>query len=106
MPAVTRSQAHLSPRQGDRRRPDRTPLPLTLPMPGYAGFHYDTQHLSPVSAERATECIDAGFIFCSLKSIRMAKIDIWRFSYMLQSLYGFTTPLFNNYSRIESRVTV
>ena len=69
MPAVTRSQAHLPQRQGGRRRPDRTPLPLTLPIPGYAGFRYNTQHLSPVSAERATEGIEAGFMFHSLKSI-------------------------------------
>ena len=70
MPAVTRAQAHLSQRHGDHRRPDRAPLSLPLPMAGYAGLHYDTQQLSPLSAQRATEGIEAGFIFHSLKSIK------------------------------------
>lgn len=54
----------------DNRRPNRTPSSLTLPIPGYAGVRYDLQHLSPVSAGRAAEGIDAGFIFHSLESIR------------------------------------
>lgn len=36
----------------------------------------------------------------------MVKIDISRFSYMFQSLYGFTTLLSNDYSTIESHATV
>ena len=67
---VTRFQAHSS-RGRDRggRRPGRAPLPPALPIPGYTGFRYDTQQLSPVSAERAAEGIEAGFILHSLKSI-------------------------------------
>ncbi len=42
---------------------------LALPIPGYAGLRYDTQHLSPVSAERAAEGIEASFIFHSLASM-------------------------------------
>ena len=42
---------------------------LALPIPGYAGLRYDTQHLSPVSAERAAEGIEANFIFHSLTSM-------------------------------------
>ena len=44
-------------------------LSLALPIPGYAGLRYDTQHLSPVSAERAAEGIEASFIFHSLASM-------------------------------------
>lgn len=51
------------------RRPGRAPFTPTLPIPGYAGFRYDTQHLSPFSAERAAEVIQAGFILHSLKSM-------------------------------------
>ena len=67
---VTRFQTHFSRGRGrGGRRPGRAPLPPALPIPGYAGFRYDTQHLSPVSAERAAEGIEAGFILHSLKSM-------------------------------------
>ena len=76
--STTRSQAHSSqqgpsenPRGRGRgnRRPNRPVLPLTMPIPGYAGFHYDTQHLSPASAGRAAEGIEAGFILHKLRRI-------------------------------------
>ena len=67
---VTRFQTDFSRGRGrGGRRPGRAPLPPALPIPGYAGFRYDTQHLSPVSAERAAEGIEAGFILHSLKSM-------------------------------------
>ena len=67
---VTRFQTPFSRGRGrGSRRPGRAPLPPALPIPGYAGLHYDTRHLSPVSAERAAEGIEAGFILHSLKSM-------------------------------------
>ena len=56
-------------RAQDDRRPDYAPSPLTLPIPGHAGVYYDTQRLSPISAERAAKSIKAGFIFQNLQSI-------------------------------------
>lgn len=53
----------------DDHRPNRTPSSLALPIPEYARVRYDTQRLSPVSARRAAEGIDAGFIFHNLESI-------------------------------------
>lgn len=50
-------------------RPNRPPSSLALPIPEYAGVRYDTQRLSPVSARRAAEGIDAGFICHNLESI-------------------------------------
>lgn len=71
---TTRSQTHLSQQgplrgrgQGDHR-PNRAPSSLALPIPEYARIHYDTQHLSPVSAERAAKGSEASFIYHSLKS--------------------------------------
>ena len=67
---VTRFQTPFSRgRSRGSRRPGRAPLPPALPIPGYAGLHYDTRHLSPVSAERAAEGIEAGFILHSVKSM-------------------------------------
>ena len=76
--STTPSQAHSSqqgpgrnPRgrgQGNRR-PNRPVLPLTQPIPGYAGLRYDTQLLSPASAGRAAEGIEAGFILHKLRRI-------------------------------------
>lgn len=74
----TRFQPHFSQQSSwrvprDRGRGDhrsgRASLPPALPIPGYAGIHYDTQQLSPVSARRAAEGIEAGFIFEGLESI-------------------------------------
>lgn len=71
---TTRSQTHLSQQGplGDRgrrdRRPNRAPSSLALPIPDYTEIHYDTQDLSPVSAERAAEGSEASFIYHSLKS--------------------------------------
>ena len=93
---VTPPQTYVSqqrPREtfrGHDHRPNLTPSSLTLPMLGYAGVRYDIQHLSPVSAGRAAEGIEAGS----------------HFSYISQSLYGFMIPMYNDYRRIESRVTV
>lgn len=56
-------------RAQDDRRPDYAPSPLALPIPGHAGVYYDTQRLSPISAERAAEGIEAGFIFQNLQSM-------------------------------------
>ena len=67
---VTRFPPHFSRGRGrGGRHPRRAPLPPALPIPGYAGFHYDTRHLSPVSAERAAEGIEAGFILHSLENM-------------------------------------
>lgn len=75
---VTPPQTHVSqqgPRESPRgydqnnRRSNRTPSSLILPISGYTKLHYNTQHLSLVSAERAVEGIDASFIFHSLESI-------------------------------------
>ncbi len=74
MPA-TRSQTNFSQqgplRGGGRgdRHPGRAPFLPTLNIPGYAGFYYNTQQLSPISAGRAAEGIEAGFIFHSLESM-------------------------------------
>ena len=48
---------------------DSTLSSLALPISGYAGLRYNTQHLSPVSAERAAEGIEVDFIFHSLTSM-------------------------------------
>lgn len=71
-------QTHIS-QQGSRealrgdgennRQPNRTPSSLPLSIPGYGGLRYDIQHLSPVSAARAVEGIDASFMFHNLESI-------------------------------------
>ena len=68
---VTRFQTHSPQRRAPqvRGRGDRAPSLPTLPIPGYAGVHYDTQHLSPVSAGRAAEGIEAGFVFHSLENM-------------------------------------
>ena len=62
----TRSQSY-----SPQRRPWQTfqGRVHTLPIPGFAGVYYDTQRLSPTSAERAAEGIEAGFIFQSLQSM-------------------------------------
>lgn len=68
----THSPQHRSwraPRGRGHRRLGRALIPPTLPIPGHAGFHYDTAHLSPVSAERAIEGIEADFMFHSLTSM-------------------------------------
>ena len=72
---TTRSQTHSSQHRpwrasrgrgrGDRRL-GRALISPTLPVPEHAGFHYDIGHLSPISAERAIEGIEAGFMFHSL----------------------------------------
>ena len=69
MPATRFHPHFLRGRGRGSRRPGHAPLPPALPIPGYAGLHYDTQNLSPVSAERAAEGIEAGFILHSLKSM-------------------------------------
>ena len=67
---VTRFQPHFSRgRSRDDRRLGRTPLLPALPISGYAGLHYDTRHVSPVSTERAAEGIKAGFILHSLENM-------------------------------------
>ena len=68
---ITRFHTH-SPQQkpwrNSQTRSKDASLPPMLPIPGYALFCYDTQNLSPVSAERAAEGIEASFIFHSLKN--------------------------------------
>lgn len=78
MPA-TRSQINFSqqgPLRGDGRgdlHPGRAPFLPTLTIPGYAGFYYNTQQLSLISAERAAEGIKIDFIFHSLESMTDAQ---------------------------------
>ena len=74
----TRFQPHFSQRSSWRvprdrgrgdHRPSRASLPPALPIPGYAGIHYDTQQLFPISTRRIIEGIETNFIFKGLESI-------------------------------------
>ena len=67
---VTRFQTlFLRGRDRGSRRPGRAPLPPALLIPEYIELYYNARHLSPVSAKRAAEGIEAGFILYSVKSI-------------------------------------
>ena len=100
---VTRFQAPFSRcRSRSGRRPGRAPSPPALPIPGYAGFHYDTRHLFPVLLNVLLRVLRRVLYFTALKVWQMVEIDTSRSSCISQSRFKEVMRALLYYSLIES----